>query len=210
MSYVAKRFEVTKLDRRQLEGWLRAPTVSQARAVRAKVILGSAAGEGTRAMARRLGISPATVCRWRGRYAKSGLAGLQTETRSGRPLRIGEAEERRVVEATLRPPKEATHWSTRRLARRLGMSASAAYRIWRKYGLQPHRTRTFKFSKDPEFNQKLADVVGLYLDPPERALVLCVDEKSQIQALQRTQPILPLRPGPARGPHPRLRATRDD
>ncbi len=100
-----------------------------------------------------------------------------------------------MVEATLRPPKAATHWSARRLAKEVGLSSATVHRIWKKYGLQPHRVKRFKFSTDPEFDTKLADVIGLYLDPPERALVLCVDEKSQIQALNRTQPILPLRPG---------------
>ena len=153
-------------------------------------------------MARRLGVSPNTVCIWRRRYAAEGLDGLRSRHKTGRPRRIGEAKERAVVAATLRPPKVATHWSAKRLAKEVGLSPATVHRIWQKHGLQPHRVETFKFSRDPQFESKMADVVGLYLDPPERALVLCVDEKSQIQALDRTQPILPLRPGlPARMTH---------
>lgn len=193
---------VKESDRLVLEKWVRSPTVPQEWALRAKILLATADGEGVRAMARRLGASATTVCLWRDRYREMGLAGLKTLPRAGRPRRISEAKERSVVEATLRAPKTATHWSARRLAKQVGLSPATVHRIWKKYGLQPHRVTTFKFSTDPEFDQKLADVVGLYLDPPERALVLCVDEKSQIQALNRTQPILPLRPGlPARMTH---------
>ena len=202
MAYVAERFEVKEGDRVTLEGWLRAPTLAQEWGLRAQIILASAEGEGVRAMARRLRISPTTVCQWRDRYRESGLAGLKTRARSGRPRRITEAKERAVVAATLRRPEAATHWSARRLARKVGLSHTAVHRIWRKHGLQPHRVESFKFSRDPDFDRKMAEVVGLYLDPPERALVLCVDEKSQIQALNRTQPLLPLRPGlPERRTH---------
>jgi len=131
-----------------------------------------------------------------------GVAGLRSRARSGRPRRISSAKELAVVNATLRKPRAATHWSARRLANRVGLSHVSVHRIWRKYGLQPHRLEHFKFSTDPDFDTKLTDVVGLYLDPPERALVLCVDEKSQIQALNRTAPLLPLRPGiPAQMSH---------
>ncbi len=202
MAYVARRFTVQGKDVETLEGWLRLPTLPQAWSLRAKIILASAAGEGPRAIARRLEVSPNTVCYWRRRYREEGLAGLKTRARSGRPPEITPAKERAVIVATMRPPKTGTHWSTRSLARKVGLSHMAVQRIWKKHGLQPHRIETFKFSRDPEFDQKMADVVGLYLDPPERALVLCVDEKSQIQALNRTQPILPLRPGlPARMTH---------
>jgi transposase len=130
------------------------------------------------------------------------LAALRTKARSGRPRRISDAKERAVVAKTLSPPKATTHWSCRMLAEEVGLSPATVHRIWRKYDLQPHRTTSFKFSEDPEFERKLADIVGLYLDPPERALILCVDEKAQIQALNRTQPLLPLRPGlPARMTH---------
>ncbi len=202
MAYVARCFTVKGKDVETLEGWLRSPTLPQAWSLRAKIILASAAGEGPRELARRLEVSPNTVCYWRRRYREEGLAGLKTRARSGRPPEITPAKERAVIVATMRPPKAGTHWSTRSLARKVGLSHMAVQRIWKKHGLQPHRIETFKFSRDPEFDQKMADVVGLYLDPPERALVLCVDEKSQIQALNRTQPILPLRPGlPARMTH---------
>lgn len=189
-------------DRAVLKKWIRSPTVPQEWSLRAKILLATAEGEGVRAMARRLSVSPTTVCLWRERYREKGLAGLRTQPRSGRPRRISDAKERSVVEATLRSPKTTTHWSARRLAKEVGLSSATVHRIWKKYGLQPHRVSSFKFSTDPEFDRKLAEVIGLYLDPPERALVLCVDEKSQIQALNRTQPILPLRPGlPARMTH---------
>jgi transposase len=202
MGFVAAKFELADDDRVTLESWVRSPTISQAMAMRAKIILASGAGEGVRPMARRLETSMDTVCAWRRRYLAEGIDGLRSRPMSGRPKRITEAKERAVVAATMRPPKGATHWSAERLAREVDLSAATVLRIWRKYGLQPHRTETFKFSKDPDFDTKMADVVGLYLDPPERALVLCVDEKSQIQALNRTQPILPMRPGlPARMTH---------
>jgi transposase len=195
-------FRVAEADRAMLETWLRAPTVAQDLALRAKVILASAAGEGVRPLARRLGVSPNTVAVWRRRYRSAGLDSLRTKPRAGRPRRISAAKERAVISATLRKPKAATHWSARRLAKAVGLSAATIHRIWQKYGLQPHRMETFKFSRDPQFDFKLADITGLYLDPPERALVLCVDEKSQIQALNRTQPALPMWPGlPARMTH---------
>ena len=195
-------FKVAEADRAMLESWLRAPSVAQGLALRAKVILASARGEGVRPLARRLSVSPNTVAVWRRRYRSLGLAGLRTKPRAGRPRRITSAKEQAVISTTLRQPKGATHWSARRLAKAVGLSSATVHRIWHKYGLQPHRVETFKFSRDPEFDAKLADIVGLYLDPPERALVLCVDEKSQIQALNRTQPALPMWPGlPARMTH---------
>lgn len=202
MAYMAPKFVLKAADRVVVEQWLRSPTLPQAWGLRAKILLASAEGEGVREMARRLDTTTATVCLWRRRYLREGLAGLQTRARSGRPRSISDAKERSVVAATLRAPKAATHWSARRLAKEVGLSHATVHRIWQKHDLQPHRIETFKFSRDPAFEAKLADVVGLYLDPPERALVLCVDEKSQIQALNRTQPILPLRPGlPARMTH---------
>jgi transposase len=199
---MAVGFKVAEADRAMLESWLRAPSVAQGLALRAKVILASGRGEGVRPLARRLSVSPNTVAVWRRRYRSLGLAGLRTKPRAGRPRRITSAKEQAVISATLRQPKGATHWSARRLAKAVGLSSATVHRIWQKYGLQPHRVETFKFSRDPEFDAKLADIVGLYLDPPERALVLCVDEKSQIQALNRTQPALPMWPGlPARMTH---------
>jgi len=191
--------EVSARDRAQLEAWLRTQTIAHALAVRAQIVLGSAAGESIRALGERLKVTQRTVCLWRRRYASQGLDGLRNRPRAGRPRRITSAKEQAVVSATLRQPKNATHWSARRLAKEVGLSKATVHRIWQKYGLQPHRVETFKFSRDPQFDRKLADIVGLYLDPPERALVLCVDEKSQIQALNRTQRALPMWPGlPAR------------
>jgi transposase len=193
---------VAEADRTALEAWLRCPNMRQGLALRARVILASAAGEGVRPMARRLGISPNTIAVWRRRYRSQGLEGLRTKPRAGRPRQISASKEQAVISATLRKPKSATHWSARRLAKEVGLSSATVHRIWQKYGLQPHRVERFKFSRDPQFEQKLADIVGLYLDPPERALVLCVDEKSQIQALNRTQPALPMWPRlPARMTH---------
>ncbi len=137
-----------------------------------------------------------TVGKWRRRYLASGADGLLDESRPGAPRRISDEDVERVIAATLESkPADATHWSTRSMAREAGMTQSAISRIWRAFALQPHRTETFKLSKDPLFIEKVRDIVGLYMDPPERALVLSVDEKSQIQALDRTQPLLPMRPG---------------
>jgi len=201
MAYMAAKFVLKAADRMVVEQWLRSPTLPQAWGLRAKILLASAEGEGVREMARRLDTTTTTVCLWRRRYLREGLAGIQTRARSGRPRRISDIKERSVVAATMRAPKAATQWSARRLAKQVGFSHATVHRIWQKHDLQPHR-ETFEFSRDPAFETKLADVVGLYLDPPERALVLCVDEKSQIQALNRTQPILKLRPSvPARMTH---------
>ena len=194
--------EIGGADRRQLEAWLRSHSTAQALATRARIVLGSGAGESIRALAGRLGVTERTICLWRRRYREVGLAGLRTLPRSGRPRAITPAKERAVLSATLRKPAAATPWSTRRLAKEVGLSRATIHRMWQKYGLQPHRVETFKFSTDPDYDHKLADIVGLYLDPPERALVLCMDKKSQIQALNRTQPLLPMWPGlPARRTH---------
>ena len=195
-------FEVKAEDREVLESWLRSKTIPQALGMRARVVLLSAQGSSLRAIAQQLGLTERTVCLWRRRYQHEGVDGLRSRRRSGRPRSISRAKEFAVVTATMRQPPYATHWSARQLAKQMGISFMTVHRIWRKYGLQPHRVETFKFSTDPEFDGKLADIVGLYLDPPERALVLCVDEKSQIQALDRTQPLLRLRPGiPAQMTH---------
>ncbi len=201
-----REFVVSGADRRRLESWLKLPTLSQELGLRARVILASAQGESVRAVAQRFEVSPNTVAVCRRRYREDGIAGLRTRMRSGRPRRVSASKEQAVVAATLKPPSSATHWSARRLARQMGLSKDTVHRIWQKYGLQPHRVETFKFSTDPDFETKLADIVGLYLNPPERALVLCVDEKSQIQALNRTQPALPMWPGlPARMTHDYVR-----
>lgn len=195
MGYKAAEMKVRRQDRATLEAWLRAPTLPQDLALRARIILASEGGEAIRPLATRLGVSPNTACIWRRRYAAEGLAGLRTRPRSGRKKEVTLPKEQAVVAATVKEPKDTTHWSTRQLGKKLGLSRMTVHRIWQKYGLQPHRIKTFKFSTDPHFDAKMADVIGLYLDPPERALVLCVDEKSQIQALDRTQPMLPMRPG---------------
>lgn len=206
MGYVGPKFELKVSDRRVLESWVRRPSTPQQMARRAGVILASAEGQSVRAMAARFETSQVTVCQWRERFLVEGIAGLHTRHRSGRAKRITSADEARIVAATMKPPKGRTHWTARLLAAELGVSHMTIHRVWRKHGLQPHRVETFKFSADPDFDRKMADVVGLYLNPPEKAFVLCIDEKSQIQALDRTQPILPMRPGlPARMTHDYVR-----
>ena len=193
-------------DRVTLEAWTRAQSVSAAAALRARIVLASAAGEGTSRLARRLGVSRPTVIAWRERYRAGGIAALADAPRAGRPKTIDEAA---ILAATLEPPPTTlgvTHWSSRLLAAELRVGDATIARCWRRYGLQPWRRESFKFSTDPALEAKLRDVVGLYLDPPEKAVVLCVDEKSQIQALDRTAPILPLRPGlPERATHDYVR-----
>jgi hypothetical protein len=182
-------------ERATLESWTRSSTVSAGRAERARVVLAVADGAGTSRAAGLVGVSRPTVIKWRDRFAAHGLAGLDDQPRSGRPKTIDDAQ---IIAATLEAPPESlgvTHWSSRLLGRHLGIGDATVARAWRAYRVQPWRRGTFKFSTDPELEAKVRDVVGLYLDPPEHAIVLCVDEKSQIQALNRTQPILPLRPG---------------
>jgi transposase len=188
-------FELSDEDRLALESWTRSSTAPAGRVERARVVLAVADGAGTSETARRLGLSRPTVIKWRERYAAHGIAGLADEARSGRPKRVDDAA---ILAATLEPPPaklSVTHWSTRLLAGELGVGDATVARAWRRFGVKPWRRETFKFSTDPELEAKIRDVVGLYLNPPEKAIVLCVDEKSQIQALDRTAPILPLRPG---------------
>ena len=175
--------KVGKADREVLESWLCARTTPHELALRAHILLAGADGESVRATVERLHVATNTVTLWRRRYRAEGLAGIRTRARSGRPKTITAAKEQAVVAATMKSPEVETHRSARRLAKQVGLSHATVHRIWQKHGLQPHRVETFKFSEDPEFNTKLADVVGLYLDPPERALVVSIDEKSQIQAL---------------------------
>jgi transposase len=166
--------------------------------MRAEIVLLAAAGTSNVRIGERLGITRVTVTTWRNRFAQQRLDGLLDEPRPGAPRKIGDEKIADVVTTTLETmPPAATHWSTRSMARASGLSVSTVHRIWRAFSLQPHRSETFKLSTDPLFVEKVRDIVGLYLDPPDRALVLCVDEKSQIQALDRTQPLLPLRPGQA-------------
>ncbi len=181
---------------------------SQAMAMRARIVLRCASGATNREVAAKLGVSEAMVSKWRGRFVAERLDGLFDEPRPGAPRTITDELVERVVVKTLeeKPADGATHWSTRSMAAATGMSQTAISRIWRAFGLAPHRAETFKLSTDPLFIEKVRDIVGLYLDPPERAVVLCVDEKSQIQALNRFQPILPMMPGtPERRSHDYVR-----
>ena len=179
-----------------LERWRRRPTTAQALSTRARIILACAESKTNTVVAEEMGLAKQTVGKWRARFIQHRLDGLLDEPRPGGPRTITDADVERVVTLTLETtPADATHWSTRSMATRAGLSQSAISRIWRAFALQPHRTETFKLSTDPLFIEKVRDIVGLYLSPPEKALVLCVDEKSQIQALDRTAPLLPMRPG---------------
>lgn len=195
-------------ERAQLERWARRRSSAQALAQRSRIVLLAAEGLTNTAIAQRLGVHRPMVTKWRGRFGEHRLEGLTDEPRPGRPRLISDEQVEEVIVKTLETaPKDATHWSTRSMAGEVGLSREAVGRIWRAFGLQPHRTETWKLSKDPQFVEKVRDVVGLYLNPPERAVVLCVDEKSQIQALDRTAPILPMLPGtPQRATHDYKRA----
>ena len=185
-------------ERERLEEWARRPKTAQALAQRSRIVLACATGRSNLAVASNLGITHQTVGKWRQRFLERRLDGLLDEPRPGAPRTVTDAQVERVVRVTLEStPADATHWSTRAMAKRCGLSQTMVSRIWRAFGLQPHRVEGFKLSKDPLFIEKLRDIVGLYLHPPERAVVLCVDEKAQIQALDRSQPVLPLRPGQA-------------
>ncbi len=195
---------VDEAQRKQLRSLVGSGKTPQKIALRAHIVLLAGDGISNNAIAVKLGISRPTVLLWRGRFRQFGVTGLMRDApRPGRKKAIASEAIERVVEATLHTtPRGATHWSTRTMAKAQGLSHVTVHRIWKQHGLQPHRVETFKLSKDPKFVEKLRDVVGLYLDPPDKALVLSVDEKSQIQALDRTRPLLPLRPGiPARQTH---------
>lgn len=194
---------LTDAEREQLESWARRRTSAQALAQRSRIVLACAGGADNKTVAARERVSAAMVGRWRARFVRDRLDGLVDEPRPGRPRTITDSQVDAVIARTLESqPRDATHWSTRSMAAELGLSQTAVSRIWRAFGLQPHRTETFKLSRDPQFVAKVRDIAGLYLDPPERAVVLCVDEKSGIQALDRTAPILPLSPGtPERRTH---------
>src|SRR5215216_5700315 len=199
---------LTDEERQTLERWARRRTSAQALALRARIVLACAQGATNVAVATRLGIWPQTVAKWRGRFVRERLEGLADEPRPGRPRTIVDEQVEAVIVKALEqpPPSHDTHWSTRSMARATGLSQTAVSRIWRAFGLKPHLEQTWKLSADPQFIDKVRDIVGLYLDPPERALVLCVDEKSQIQALDRTAPSLPILPTtPARRTHDYVR-----
>jgi transposase len=209
-SPVAVSIVLSDDERERLRAWARRPTSAQALALRSRIVLACADGGGLSngEIAQAVGTSRATVTKWRNRFAVDRLEGLLDEPRPGRPRTISDADVERVITTTLETtPNDATHWSTRSLAAQVGLSQTAVSRIWRAFGLAPHRQDTWKLSKDPQFIDKVRDVVGLYIDPPERAVVLCVDEKSQIQALDRTAPVLPMLPGiPQRASHDYVRA----
>ena len=193
---------LTVEERATLERWARRRTSSQALAERCRIVLACAAGASNTEVAQRLGVARPTVIKWRSRFVARRLEGLADEPRPGARRKTDEQVERVLVSTLETTPKDSTHWSTRSLARALGMNQTAVSRIWRAFGLKPHLTEAFKLSTDPQFIDKVRDVVGLYLNPPEAALVLCVDEKTQVQALDRTAPVLPLLPGtPERRTH---------
>ena len=195
-------------ERQVLVGWARRAKTSQALALRSKIVLACAEGIANKDVAARLGVTPQMVSKWRARFVAARLEGLADEPRPGQPRKITGEKVEEVIVKTLEqvPPGEDTHWSTRSMARAAGLNQAAVSRIWRAFGLKPHLEETWKLSADPQFIEKVRDVVGLYMDPPEHALVLCVDEKSQIQALNRTAPCLPVLPTtPARRSHDYVR-----
>jgi transposase len=193
-----RELKLTVPENNQLVEWTRRHKTSQALALRSRIVLACAQGADNSEVARRCRVTRQTVGKWRSRFLERRLDGLLDEPRPGAPRKLDDARIERLIATTLNErPREATHWSTRLLATKLGVSQSTVSRAWRAFGLQPHRVETFKLSTDPLFIDKVRDIVGLYLNPPTKAMVLCVDEKSQIQALDRTQPLLPLAPGVA-------------
>lgn len=190
--------ELTENERESLSQWMRRPKSAQALAQRARIILACAEGLNNTQVGDRLHLTVQTVGKWRSRFVQKRLDGLLDEVRPGTSQRLTDKEVEEVLTMTLEStPKDATHWSTRSMAQACGLSHMSVHRIWQAFALAPHRSETFKLSKDPLFIEKVRDIVGLYLNPPHKALVLCVDEKSQIQALDRSQPVLPMRPGQA-------------
>ena len=195
---------LSDVERDTLVRWTRRAKTSQALALRARIVLACAQGATNKDVAARLGVWPQTVAKWRGRFVRDRLEGLSDEPRPGAARTITDDQVEAVIVKTLeeKPASGDTHWSTRSMARDTGMSQTAISRIWRAFGLKPHLVDTWKLSKDPQFIEKVRDIVGLYLAPPDKALVLCVDEKSGIQALDRSAPVLPMMPGmPQRRTH---------
>jgi transposase len=198
MARAAAVIDLSEEQERALRAVLRTPSASQQQALRARIVLRAAEGATNTQIAAEAGVSLPTVGLWRRNFAQRGLDGLADAPRSGRPREIDDDEVQRVLATTLQPPPDGTtHWSVRRLAAATGISPTTVHRIWKEHKLKPHQVRSFKFSRDPRLAEKVIDVVGLYLDPPAGALVLCIDEKTQIQALDRTQPTLPIKPGKA-------------
>ena len=192
----ASEIKLTDEERGVLERLVRRRKVSRGQAQRADIVLRAADGLNNCQIAYAVGVTRQTVRIWRGRFAEHRLEGLDDEPRCGAPRKIGDDRIEAIVVKTLETkPADATHWSTRGMAKATGVSTSSVHRIWRAFSLQPHRTETFKLSTDPQFVEKVRDIVGLYMSPPQNALVVCIDEKSQIQALDRTQPVLPMRMG---------------
>ena len=189
----ARVVKLDEIQRQQLEAFAKSRSLPHSLVLRARIVLAAATGEQSLRIARQFGVSRHTVSLWRGRFVQRGIEGLYDEYRSGRPRSIEDERISQLVKKTLHSkPKGATQWSTREMAGATGLSKSTVQRVWSAFGLKPHRQESFKLSTDPLFVEKLRDVVGLYLNPPENALVLCVDEKSQCQALERTQPMLPM------------------
>ena len=201
------RLILSEVERETLQRWSRRPKSAQALALRCRIVLACAEGKDNTEVAARLGVSGATVGKWRSRFVVDRLDGLVDEPRPGAPRTVTDEQVEQVVAQTLEAtPPDATHWSRTSMAEHSGLSKSTVGRIWKAFRLQPHRAETFKLSTDPLFVDKVRDVVGLYLDPPETALVLCVDEKSQVQALDRSAPVLPMMPGmPERRTHDYVR-----
>ena len=196
MARTHEKYELTDEDRQPLEALLRSPKTPQSLALRSRIVLLSAAGQSVQEVATALGTSTRSVYKWRNRFKDVGLDGLKDLPRSGQPKKLSASKVKEVLTLTVeRIPREATHWSLRLMAKAAGITTWQVRQIWSAADLKPHRLKTFKISNDPEFAEKVVDVVGLYMNPPDNALVLSVDEKTQIQALDRTQPMLPLRPG---------------
>jgi transposase len=194
----AEAIVLDEAERSELIALTRKHGAPQALAERARIVLAAAGGLNNKEIAAKVGLCAATVGTWRNRFAESRMDGLYDEPRPGAPRQIDDDEIARTIRKTLETlPKAATHWSPRTMAKEVGHAPSTVHRIWRAFRLQPHRSETFKLSSDPLFVEKVRDIVGLYLSPPDRAIVLCIDEKSQVQALDRTQPLLPMRPGQA-------------